>query len=257
MGAVTGGFERAFVIGAALVLASCGDGGALDRLAFGGRARVADVRSGDLIVLDNGQTVRLIGLDSPWRGEPGADAARADLQRLVGGRAVELFYGGARKDEYGRVLAQLRRADDRRWVQCALLRDGVARVRTDADNRALAGAMLACEAEARRGKRGVWAGAVSPVRLPGEVDDRTNGFQIVEGRVARVTPTSGGVYLDFADARGGFAAEIDRRAVGRLREAGLAPADLAGRLIRVRGVVGYGGVMRIDHPEQIERLDAR
>lgn len=30
MGAVTGGFERAFVIGAALVLASCGDGGALD-----------------------------------------------------------------------------------------------------------------------------------------------------------------------------------------------------------------------------------
>jgi hypothetical protein len=40
-----------------------------------------------------------------------------------------------------------------------------------------------------------------------------------------------------------------------LTEAGLAPARLAARLIRVRGVVGWDGTMRFDHPEQIEAVD--
>jgi endonuclease YncB( thermonuclease family) len=248
---------RLALVAAVFGLAGCGDGDGLDRLAAGAHGRVAEVRSGDLLALDDGQIVRLIGLDTPWRGEPGAEAARDDLRRLVGGREVELFYGGARKDDYGRVLAQVRLADGRRWVQCALLRDGVARVRTEADNRALARPLLDCEAEGRRARRGLWASAISPVRLPGEIDERAGGFQIVEGQVARVTPTGRGVYLDFKDARGGFAAEIDRRAVGDLRKAGLDAPRLAGQLIRVRGVIGYGGVMRIDHPEQIELLSGR
>lgn len=245
------------LVGVLLTLAACGDGGGLDRLAAGERGRVAEVRSGDLFVLDSGQTVRLTGLDTPWRGEPGAEAAQDDLRRLVGGREVELFHGGARKDDYGRVLAQVRLVEGRRWVQCALLRDGVARVRTWADNRALARPMLDCEAEGRRARRGLWAGATSPVRLPGEIDGRASGFQIVEGQVARARSTDRGVYLDFKDARGGFAAEIDRRAIGDLRKAGLDAPALTGQLVRVRGVIGYDGMMRIDHPEQIERLSGR
>ena len=240
-----------------LALAACGDGTGLDRLAAGERGRVVEVRSGDVVVLQPGQVVRLAGLETPRRDEPGADAALSDLRRLTEGREVELFYGGARKDPFGRTLAQVRLAAGRRWVQCALLGDGVARVRTFADNRALAAPMLACEAEARRHARGLWATAANGVRLPSEIDDRASGFQIVEGRVTRATPAAGGVYLDFADARGGFAVQVAARATPDLRKAGLEPSALAGHLIRVRGVIGGDGLMRVDHPEQIELLSER
>ncbi len=238
-------------------LAACGDGAGLDRLAAGERGRVAEVRSGDVVVLRSGLVVRLAGLETPRRDEPGGEAALGDLRRLAEGREVELFYGGARKDPFGRTLAQVRLADGRRWAQCELLRDGVARVRTFADNRALARPMLACEAEARRHGRGLWASAANAVRLPSEIDDRASGFRIVEGRVSRATPAAGGVYLDFADARGGFAVQVAGRAAPDLRKAGLEPDALAGRLIRVRGVIGGDGLMRVDHPEQIELLKER
>ena len=246
--------KRALAVGCVLALAGCGEASRLERLAAGERGRVVEVRSGDVIALSTGLVVRLVGLETPRYGEPGADAARDDLARLVDGRQVELYYGGARRDAYGRALAQVRRADDRRWGQCALLRDGVAEVRTFADNRAVARPMLGCEAEGRRDKKGLWAEAVSPIRLPNEVDSRGGGFTIVEGQVARATASAGGVYLDFQGAKSGFAAQIARRAVGAFDEAGMAPQGLGGRLVRVRGVIGGDGLMRLDHPEQVEVL---
>jgi hypothetical protein len=85
----------------------------------------------------------------------------------------------------------------------------------------------------------------------------THGFQIVEGRVVSVTPARGGTYLDFTKDHSGFAAVIDPSAIGDLTAAGMAPSSLTGRLIRVRGMIGWEGQMRIDHPEPIELLKDR
>ena len=251
------GFGLSLAVAALILLGGCGEGAELDRLAAGEHGQVAEVRSGDVLVLRSGLVVRLAGLETPRAGEPGADAARDALAGLVAGREVELYYGGARRDAYGRALAHVRLTGGRRWVQCALLRDGVAEVRTYADNRALARPMLACEAAARQGRRGLWAAPTSPVRLPREMDDRASGFQIVEGRVTRAAEAAGGVYLDFDRAADGFAAQVARRAVPAFDAAGLPPQSLAGRLVRVRGVVDGGGLMRLDHPEQVEVLRAR
>jgi hypothetical protein len=120
------------------VLTSCGQGGALDRLAAGERGKVASVQSGDELTLDNGLAVRLGGIETPWTDEPGGQGARDELTRLVPGREVQLFYGGIRRDARGRALAQARLTGDRRWVEAQVLLDGWARVRTFADNRALA-----------------------------------------------------------------------------------------------------------------------
>jgi endonuclease YncB( thermonuclease family) len=239
------------------LLAGCGDGARLDSLAAGERGRVAWVGSGGVFGLESGLVVRLAGLEPPGRDQPEAAEALADLRRLVDGREVELHYGGARRDAYGRALAQVRLTGGRAWVQCALLRDGMARVRTYADNRALARPMLDCEAHARQRRLGLWRAPGDQVRLPGEIDAAAAGFQIVEGRVARATATRAGVYLDFTDAQAGFAVQVAGRAAPDLRKAGLAPLDLAGRLVRVRGLVGADGLMRVDHPEQIELLNAR
>ncbi len=244
-------------IALAAALAGCGQGGALDRLAAGERGKVVQVGSGDELVLDNGLSVRLSGVETPWMDEPGGAGAQADLSRLVLGRQVQLFYGGARRDPRGRALAQVRLVDGRTWVETALLRDGWARVRTFADNRALAGIMLDDEARARKARLGLWALPDYEVRLPQEVSRDLRGYQIVEGRVASVTTGANGTYLDFTRDHSGFAAVIDRRAIGDLTAAGMAPASLAGRLVRVRGMIGWDGLMRIDHPEPIELLKER
>ena len=241
----------------AFALAGCGEGGGLDRLAAGERGKVVQVRSGDELVLDSGLDVRLAGVETPWMDEPGGAGSQAYLNSLTLGREVQLFYGGARRDPRGRALAQVRLVDQRTWAQGALLRAGWARVRTFADNRALAAPMLNDEARARRARLGLWALPDYEVRLPEEVSRDTRGYQIVEGRVVSVTPARGGTYLDFNRDKSGFAAVIDSHAVGDLAAAGIAPASLVGRLIRVRGMIGWDGLMRIDHPEPIELLKDR
>ena len=248
---------RAWALAAALLLlGGCGDGLALDRMAAGEHGRVVEVRSGDVVVLDSGLTVRLAGLQTPRGDDPGAAEAAAALDRLVQGREVQLYYGGARRDAYGRALAQLR-VTGGGWVQGAMLRAGEAQVRTFADNRAMARPMLDDEARARLAHRGLWrAGGAYQVRLPQELDRQT-GFQVVEGPVRRVTDTGRAVILDFTDQPQGFAAEIPAAAALDLRQAGLAPQSLAARLVRVRGVIDGQGLMRIDHPEQVEVVDSR
>lgn len=235
-----------------LVLAACRPAPKLDQLAGGESGRVTDVRSGDLLVLDTGLVVRLAGLETPRREEPGYEAARAALQSLAAGRQVTLFYGGAKRDAYGRALAHVRRADGRLWLQGAMLKAGHARVRTWSDNRALARPMLDAEARARQAGRGLWADPVYAVRLAPEAQ---SGFQLVEGRVARVAPAGEDLMLGFSQGR--FAGVIPRRAIRDFDAAGAAPADLVGKLVRVRGFVRSDLRMRLDHPEAVEILVER
>ena len=139
-----------------LALTACGQAPGLERLAAGETGRVAQVRSGDSLVLDSGLVVRLAGVEAPWGDAPYAAQARETLRGLVEGRTVQLLYGGVRRNKYGSALAQVRIVGGQ-WLERALLRDGAARVRTWADNRAMAGPMLEAEAYARNRKLGLWA----------------------------------------------------------------------------------------------------
>lgn len=236
---------------------ACGDGGALDGLSAGKVGRVTSVRTGDEIEIDGGDVVRLAGVEAPGEGQPYADEAANGLSRLLDGRKVELMFGGARTDPFNHTLAQLRVLETRSWVQGALLDQGAVRVRTFADNRALARPMLAREGRARAAGRGLWALPDYRVLLPEEVDAARPGFAIIEGRVEKTGKLGGGdVYLDFGrDYRDSFSARIPHEAVSAFRAVGLDPLDLQGRLIRVRGAL-HGWRMTLDHPEQVERMAA-
>ena len=48
---------------------------------------------------------------------------------------------------------------------------------------------------------------------------------------------------------------IPAYAVRDFEAAGKAPADLAGRLVRLRGAIRRGPSMRLDHPEMVELLE--
>jgi endonuclease YncB( thermonuclease family) len=231
-----------------LALAACGRDPGLSGLAPGEEGRVADVRSGDTFTLDSGLEVRLAGVEAPKGDQPYAYEARAALLALADGRSVRLLYGGARRNRYDRALAQVTRKSGGLWVQKTLLRAGAVRMRTWADNRAMAGPMLEAEAYARNRKLGLWALPEYRVLIPPEAAD-AYGFQIVEGRVRRVGPDR----LEF-DA--GFEAEIADQALDDFKTAAKAPDQLRGRLVRVRGPI-RGGVLKLDHPEQVELLKER
>jgi endonuclease YncB( thermonuclease family) len=65
---------------------------------------VTRVVDGDTVELAGGRTVRVIGIDTPERGECGFDRATRAMTRLVQGKSVELTRGGENRDRYGRLL---------------------------------------------------------------------------------------------------------------------------------------------------------
>ena len=247
--------RAALILAGLLLLAACGAPPGLDRLAVGELGRVAEVRSGDVLVLDSGLTVRLAGIEAPRQDEPYAAEARSAMRRLADGRMVRLLYGGARRDAYGRALAQVQIKGGGQWLQAALLKAGAARAHTWPDNRAMAGPLYEAEAYARNRKLGLWKLPAYRVLLPAETA-AADGFQIVEGRVRRLSPGDGA--LEFGDDPGaGFTAPVDPKARDELKAAGKAPDQLRGHLVRVRGWMRYadgGAAIRLDHPEQIEVL---
>jgi micrococcal nuclease len=245
---------RVAMVGAAVAgLAGCGGPG-VDQLAAGPTGVVTEVRNGDSVVLKGGQVVRLAGVEAPKGSDPFAGEAREALSRLVLGKPVQLMYGGARQDVYGRALAQLKLAKGGQWVEKTLLEAGDARVHTWPDNRALARPMLEAEARARLKRRGLWALPAYQVRLPDEAAARPFGFQLVEGRVVSAAERDGVLRLDLERW---VEADVPREAQGVFTSSGLVLTDLPGRLIRIRGLVRPGsgeGLIKVDHPEQIEVL---
>ncbi len=97
---------------ALLLVAGCARPPILDAPPADTPYRVLRIIDGDTIVVGvpaQGyilrQRVRLLGVDTPERGEPGYAEATEALRRMVGGRQVRLRYGGRLRGRYGRLLA--------------------------------------------------------------------------------------------------------------------------------------------------------
>lgn len=239
---------------AGVALTGCGSDAALDGLASGGVGRATSAPTGDALGLEDDRLLKLAGIEAPKGGAEHAAEARDALSALALGRKLSLLFAGPRQDAFGRTVAHARRADDRLWLEGALLDAGAARVRTTAASRALAKPMLDREAAARKRRRGLWAFDAYQVRLPEELDPREGGFQIVEGRVVRAGETRGLAYLDFSENwRSAASVEIPSTALKDFRSAGVDPLRLEGQLIRVRGEA-EGLRLTLDHPEALEVL---
>ncbi len=237
----------------------------LNGLKPGARAIVARVVSGNTVELKSGKRLRLAGIQAPRLARGGsavwplAADAKAALERLIGGKAIRLFHGGRRVDRYGRVIAHVQTGTaPGLWVQGRMLALGLARVRTYADNAALAKEMLRLEARARRARRGIWALPFYRVRHDRRLSGLLDTFQLVDGRVLRVAHTRRWTYLNFApDWRRDFTISLDRAARRRFRKAGVDLDAMAGKRVRVRGWLfrRNGPMIQATHPAQIEMLD--
>ncbi len=65
---------------------------------------VTRIIDGDTVVIDSGEHVRLLGIDTPEKGQKYYDEARNYLKQRVLGKGVKLVYTNEEKDKYGRLL---------------------------------------------------------------------------------------------------------------------------------------------------------
>ena len=230
--------------------------------------RVAAILSGDKIGLENGETVRLAGIEAPRIGtadrrpDPQASEASRALGESVLGREIRLAPAADPRDRWGRILAHVVTIPDpggpEVWVQGHLLASGLARVRTWPNAEAGARTLLDIERTARAADRGIWAEPFFRIRNPDETWNDLDTVQIVEGRVVDAATVRGTGYLNFGrNWRQDFTFRIKPEARRAFRKAGLEVEGLVRRRVRGRGWVFplNGPMIDLTHVAQLEVLE--
>jgi micrococcal nuclease len=127
---------------------------------------VARVVDGDTVVLQTGERVRYLLVDTPestgGRHDCFGAEARDFNRSLVEGRLVRLHYAEACTDHYGRLLAYV--SVDGREVNSLLAREGYACVLyVSPAGRSRRAEFEALESSARRARKGLWGACSAPV----------------------------------------------------------------------------------------------
>ena len=245
------------MVGACPGLAACGQPA--------GRVHAASVDERLDVVLADGRTVRLGGLDAPNedRGAPEiAKAARDFLERRLVGRDADLVSLAPGVDRWGRVVADLWLPDldggPAGSTAAALLAAGYARVRPEFETRNCAPERLAIEDGARRAGLGIWRDpdfAVIPSSDSAELRRRDGRFVVVEGAVRRVGFARSRLYLELVP-HDGPTIVVARKLESAFARTGRPVGALVGQTIRARGALDdrFGPRIEVSDPEMIEIL---
>lgn len=133
---------------------------------FPKEAVVEEVVDGDTLELENGRTIRMVGIDAPNRGEKLYGRALEETIELTEGKKVVLEYDEYQDDKFGRILAYV-------WVECfaekgcedgklmvnqALVEEGLAKVVIYEKRKKLKyqEELMRVEEEARERNLGIW-----------------------------------------------------------------------------------------------------
>jgi micrococcal nuclease len=123
--------------------------------------KVRSIKDGDTIILENGEEVRYIGIDSPEESQPYFEEAKEFNRKMVEGKRVFLEYDKETKDKYSRTLAYI--WVDSLLVNAELVKNGLASVYTHPPNLKHRDCLCSLQTEARRAKIGIWSIPVSGV----------------------------------------------------------------------------------------------
>ncbi len=115
---------------------------------------VSRVMDGDTIRLRTGEKIRLLGIDSPERGQPHWLEARRLLKEMVENKTIVLERDVVDKDRYGRLLRYVYVAG--KMVNEELVRKGLASVYIIKPNNMHEDSLRMAEAVARANEEGIW-----------------------------------------------------------------------------------------------------
>jgi endonuclease YncB( thermonuclease family) len=125
---------------------------------------VVKVYDGDTIILQNGERVRLLGINTPEiesrhrTDETGGQAAKQWLQDKLHGDKVYLEYDKQLRDKYQRLLAHCFLPDDEH-LNKTILEAGLASLSILPPNIHYSQTLILAQQEAEQGKRGIWSQA--------------------------------------------------------------------------------------------------
>jgi endonuclease YncB( thermonuclease family) len=213
--------------------------------------RVAAIRDGRTLVLDDGRELRLAGIEV-------SEESKTTLQALAEGRTLQIKSIGADHDRYGRLVGFAFLEADAPSLQASLLAQGAARVSARVGDAACAQALLAIERDARQSRHGLWADArfaPLPASDLTKVQGQRGHFSLIEGKVLSVRQSGATIYLNFGRHwTHDFSVSIPRRLLTNFTRNGIDLMGLENRRIRVRGWIEQrrGAIMPVDAPEQVE-----
>jgi len=171
-----------------------------EKVAGPSEAKVKAVVDGDTVILDNGDTLRYIGINAPETKYPKMDVYYVGKEsyefnkNLVGGKTIRLEYDVTDRDPTGRLLAYVYVGET--FVNAELVKNGMAYSAAYPPNTKHQEEFNALEREARDKKLGIWAekkkiGKARPMaalELEGEVEEVINGdtFRLSSGQIVRM-----------------------------------------------------------------------
>lgn len=132
------------------------------KLISGVRHKVRSVYDGDTILLDSGEKVRYLGIDTPEIDHSGgksqfmAHAARDLNVKLVSKSRVRVEYDRKRWDRHGRLLAYVF-LEDGQMVNAILLRKGLAHLMFKNSHFKYFSFLLSCQRQAMKKRIGIWS----------------------------------------------------------------------------------------------------
>jgi endonuclease YncB( thermonuclease family) len=201
---------------------------------------VAAIEDSRTLRLADGRRIRLAGVElgvSPERARAALSALVLDRQITLNGLAKP----GTGTDRYGRIHAFPSVNGSETPIQYALLDRGLAVTGTRIGDPACRAALLARERAARAARLGIWGSGdyrLHQADDPATILQSVGRFAIVEGRVLSVRESGSTVYVNFGRRWSeDFTVTIAKRAEPTFIAAGLTPRSLAGRIVRVRGVI--------------------
>lgn len=183
--------------GLVLWLAACSAASPLPEMQPGETGRVVRIIDGDALILETGQSVRLVSIEAPvlYPRDRDADPFAAESARLLEdmalGRRVQLYYPGITRDRYDRALAHVVTIDGAGpdyWLNQEMLKRGGAWVRLYPDTAARGEDLLSNEQMARDARLGLWARAAYQMKPAGRVDDSTLGFRLIDAALGPLLP---------------------------------------------------------------------
>lgn len=181
---------RIWIWALCLIVFACAKPSPLPDMQPGETGRVTKIIDGDGLVLDTGQSVRLISIEAPVLSprdrapDPHAGESARLLEDMALGRRVQLFYPGLTRDRYDRALAHVVTIDSAGpgiWLNRAMIENGAARVRLYNSTSARGLELLQIETKARSARKGLWTMPIYSVRDVESFDGTEKGYFIVKG----------------------------------------------------------------------------